>query len=80
MVGKDLVFGFNGFKGSYNLSVELENGTLISINDKLDAIYAEHSEVVKIVQELKYDYMQCSKAKIDPALPKIEISCVEGEE
>lgn len=29
-VGNDLVFEFNGFKGSYDLSVELGNGTLVS--------------------------------------------------
>ena len=33
------------------------NSILISINDKLDAIYAEHSEVLKIVKELKNDSM-----------------------
>ena len=32
--GENLVFGFNGFKGTYDISVELEDGTMILINDQ----------------------------------------------
>ena len=30
--GNDLVFEFRGFQGSYNISVMLENGTILPIN------------------------------------------------
>ena len=32
--GENLVFGFNGFKGTYDISVELEDGTVILVNDQ----------------------------------------------
>ena len=32
--GETLTFRFNGFKGTYDISVELEDGTMILVNDQ----------------------------------------------